>query len=118
MGKIIIDGLEFDGRYSDVSDIENLNYFLEEKFNKFEIKNYMSRLHPELFPGFIGLHCNKDMSLSIVKFVRHTLNDWGEYDNGWSCCSLKEPEKYRDDILAFYKDNDICFYNFIKDKIK
>lgn len=115
--KIMIDGFEFDREYSDVSDIENLNYFLDKKFNQFDVKDYMARLHPELFPSHIGLQCDENLNLDVVRWKRGGLDPWGEYDNGWKCYGEKEPEKYLDDILSFYKDNDTLFYNFIKKHI-
>lgn len=111
-----IDGFTFEKKYNDVSDRENLNYFLEKKFNDFYIKDFMSRRHPELFPGHIGLYVDLDgtMSVAIWEFNYDTL----EYaDRGWDCYRVREPEKYIDDILEFYQKNDSDFYNFIKDRI-
>lgn len=116
--KIKIDNFEFEGRYSDVPDVENLNYFLESKFNKFDIKDYMSRRHPEIFPKHIGLWSNDNLRLKIVRWEKGGLDFCGEYDNSWRCFTEPNPEKYRDDILTFYKDKDLPFYNFIKDKIQ
>lgn len=117
MSAITIDGFEFEGLYSDVSDIENLNYYLEKRFNRYDIKDYISRLHPELFPGHIGLQSDRDLRLSVVLWRKGSLDPWGEYDRGWSCSKVDNPEKYLNDILAFCKENDTPLYNFIKDKI-
>ncbi len=115
--KIMIDSFEFEHEYSDVSDIENLNYFLEKKFNRFDVKEYMSRLHPELYPSHIGLQCDKDLNLHVVRWKKGEFDPWGEYDNGWKSYVEKEPEKYLGDLLSFYQDNDISFYNFINKHI-
>ncbi len=116
--KIIIDELEFDAEYSDVDDIENLNYFLEKIFNKYEIKDYISRRHPEIFPSHIGLVADADMKLHIVRWKKGNLDPWGEYDNGWSWFGEKNPENFINDILTFYKENNPSLYNFIKNRIQ
>ena len=45
---IVIDGYGFEGEYSGVSDVENLNYHLEKKLNRYDIKEFMSRRQPEI----------------------------------------------------------------------
>jgi hypothetical protein len=115
---IIIDGFEFEPLYSSVSDVENLNYFLEKMFNKFDIKDYISRRHPELFPHHIGLRCDDGMTLSIVCWEKNTLDACGEYDHGWRAFEVNDPEKYKQDILDYFKLNDTGFYNFIINHLK
>ena len=115
-GTITIDGYEFEKEYSNVPDRENLNYFLEKKFNDFYIKDFISRRHPELFPRHIGLYVDIDDTMSVAIWEYEHCG-FELSDHGWYCYRAKEPEKYVGDILEFYKDNDPDFYNFIKDRI-
>lgn len=71
---INIDGFEFEATCSDVSDVENLNYFLEDKFNKFDVKNFMSGLHPELFPNHVGLLSDDNLMLRVVLWEKGYLS--------------------------------------------
>lgn len=115
--KIAIDGFEFEGIRSDVSDIDNLNYYLEKKFNKFDIKDYMSRRHPELSPRHIGLRSDDSIHLSVVVWEYAHSYGYDAFESGWNSNKAEEPEMFKADIMDFYKDNDEEFYNFIKDRI-
>lgn len=113
---LTIDGFSFEKTYKDVSDRENLNYFLEKKFNDFGIKEFMSMRHPSLFPGHIGLYVGMEGAMSVV--IWEFNYDAFEYaDRGWECYRVREPERYVGDILEFYRKSDPDFYNFIKDRI-
>lgn len=90
MKKIIkIDGYEFQGKYSDESDVQNLNIHLEKKFNDFYIKDFMSRRHPELFPGHIGLNSDDNFNLEVVIWEHGFLSPEGERENSWHCYKAK-----------------------------
>lgn len=120
--KITIDGYEFPkaSRYNveaDATETDHLNIFLEKQFGKFEIKDFMSRRHPDLFPGHIGLRSDDNHRLIVVVWKKGFLNDEGELENSWYCSRSKDPAKYIADILEFYKKNDFDFFNFIKDRI-
>ncbi len=114
---IVIDGYGFEGEYSGVSDVENLNYHLEKKLNRYDIKEFMSRRHPELYPGHIGLHSDADKKLTIVLYKKGMLDCCGEYDHGWSVDMVDNPGKYIQDLFMFFEKNDPVFFNFIKDRI-
>lgn len=113
---ITIDGFTFEKEYNNAPDEENLNYFLENKFNKYDIKEFMSKRHPELYPHHIGLIGRKDGMLSMVMWeYKHCGSELS--DHGWEYHDVKEPEKYIDDIMEFYSKNDPDFYNFIKNRL-
>lgn len=120
--KMCIDGFEFDRAYSSVSDQENLNYFLEEKFNKFGIKDYISGLHPEIYPNHLGLRSDDEFNLDIVEWEQsHYSSGDGSFEKGWYAEKLNISEKrkeYKAEILDYYRQNEPDFYNFIKDRIK
>ena len=118
MGKAIaVDGFEFEAERSDVSDIENLNYYLEKKFSKFDIKDYMSRRHPELFPRHIGLRSDESQGLKVVMWKYSYSSGYDAFEKGWDSNEAENKETYKADILKFYKDNDAFFYDFIKDRM-
>lgn len=114
---ITIDGFEFPKLYSDVPDVENLNYYLEKRFHQFQIVDYLSQRHHDIFPGHIGLYSDNNFNLKIVKWERSSVDEFGENAPGWKRCPITEPDKYKADILAFYEANDPKFFNFIKDRI-
>ncbi|MEE0978984.1 MAG: hypothetical protein UH625_06215 [Muribaculaceae bacterium] len=114
---INIDGFEFEATCSDVSDVENLNYFLEDKFNKFDVKNFMSRLHPELFPNHVGLLSDDNLMLRVVLWGKSCISPEGERDDSWHGSALENSAKYIADILGFYERNEPVFFNFIKNRI-
>lgn len=114
---INIDGFKFEGAYSDVSDVESLNYFLEEKFNKFDVKNFMSRLHPELFPNHVGLLSDDNLMLRVVLWGKSYFSSEGERDDSWHGTTLENSSKYIADILRFYEKKEPDFFNFIKNRI-
>ena len=114
---INIDGFEFEATCSDVSDVENLNHFLEDKFNKFDVKNFMSGLHPELFPNHVGLLSDDNLMLRVVLWEKGYLSLEGERDNSWQGSTLENSAKYIADILGFYEKNEPAFFYFIKNRI-
>lgn len=115
---ITIDGFAFPRRYTEVDDVENLNYFLENKFRDFGIKDYLSQCHEEIFPGYIGLQSNHNFELRIVKWEHFTIDSLGEYAPGWRAISVPSADKYKADILAYYKSNEPEFFKFIEDRIE
>lgn len=114
---ITIDGFEFEGPYSDVTDVENLNYYLEKRFNKFDVKDFMSRRHPELFPRHVGLLSDDNLRLKVVVWDKGYLSAEGERENSWDSSASDNSAKYIADILEFYEKNDPEFFNFIKDRM-
>lgn len=114
---IVIDGFEFPQKYNDVPDVENLNYYLESRFHDFNIIDFLSRRHLDIFPDHIGLQSDDKFNLHIMRWRRSTVDDWGEYAPGWYAHYDEDPAKYKADILEFYQANDPTFYNFIKDRI-
>lgn len=120
---VTIGGYEFPkaSRYyvdEDAKDMEHLNIFLEKKFNKCDIKDFMSRRHPELFPGHVGLRSDHNLMLSVVIWKKSYLNPEGERDNSWYCSTSDNSANFIADILEFYEENDYDFFNFIKNRIR
>lgn len=118
--KVTIAGFEFEvsGIYSGYTDVERLNTYLEKKFNKFDIKDFMSRRHPELFPTHIGLRSDDNICLRLVRYTRSGLDDCGEYNRGYDVSYGNNLEKYKADILEYYSDREPDFYRFISSRIE
>lgn len=113
--KVIINGFEFEvgALYAGDTDIERLNTYLEEKFNKCGIKTYMSNRHPELFPDHIGLQADANLRLKLVRYTRSGLDDCGEYTQGYEVGSVNNLGKYKADLLEYFRDREPDFYRFI-----
>lgn len=113
---ITIDGFEFPKKHHSDSDIENLNHFLEGEFRNGAIRDYMSKRHMDLYPGHIGLWCKSDGKLCVVKW-QHETYCMGEYQPHWASLEVNDPEKYKSDILEFYKTANPTLYRFISRRL-
>lgn len=109
---ITIDGFEFPKKYKSDSDIENLNNFLEGEFRNGAIRQFLSNRYPKLYPGYIGLEFRSDGTLCVVLWKRETYS-MGEYQPHWASCGVENPEKYKADILEFYKTSNPALFEFI-----
>lgn len=115
---ISIEGFNFPKLYNDVPIEENLNYYLEKRFHEFKIVDFVSRRHPEIYPGHIGLRCSDDGSLYVVMWKHCTIDSFDEYAPGWYCYPVNNPGLYIPDILEFYLSEDKQFFNFISNRIR
>lgn len=109
---ITIDGFEFPKKYRSDSDIENLNHFLEGEFRNGAIRQYLSGRYPTLYPGHLGLWYCSDGSLCVVVWERDTYL-MGEYQPHWASRAVDDPDKYKADILEFYKTSNPALFEFI-----
>lgn len=110
---ITVDGYEFECTAPAASLQENLNAHLEKAFRRADVRDYLSRRHPELYPAHLGLRADADLRLHAVRWTKGALDPWGEYDRSWACSPLPDPERYLPDILVYYATSSPALHTFI-----
>lgn len=93
---------------------DTVNEELEYIFNRTEIKGYISKIHPEIFPEHIGLRLDKRGNYYRGKWFYQHVYD-GNFEKGWNFRTITdtEIEKYIPTLKTYYKDRNPPLYHFL-----